>query len=258
MVIALHTAPLRRRRLLLASAALAWPWPTLAGIVYTPHELMEQYARDVTPRLHVPADEVRLYAGIAELQLCEVERELLDPQYLLVIDRNPHVQASFLFWRLLPGAYELVGASPVSAGANRLDTVLAPQALLVQRGAKDAAAACASPRCARGRSRVYEFGAMSGRPEQYAAAMRVQVQAVPAGAEGRLGAPCPDGCILLPASLVAFLDEYGILDEDAPARTQRHLLPYRGRHLLLVDSERDDRPAWSPAPAGERRLARAP
>jgi hypothetical protein len=248
MLAAPHSNPLRRRQVLLAGAALSLPLPAFAALVYTPHELMEQYAREVTPRLHLPADEVALYGSIAELQLCSTGRELLAPQYLLVIDRNPHVQAAFLFWRLLPGSYELVGASPVAAGANPLDAVRQSQELLVQIDANGAR---------RGRSRVYEFGSAAPQAEPASAALRVQVRAAPAGAEGRLGTPCPDGCILLPASLVAFLDEYGVLDHDTPQRTQRHVLPCRGSHLLLVDSERDERPAWSPAPAGERRMARA-
>lgn len=243
-----HAAPLRRRQLLLGVAAAAsLPVPALAGLVYTPHELMEQYARDVTPRLHLPADEVRLYCSIAEWQMCGSGRDLLDPQYLLVVDRNPNVQAALLVWRLWSGSYELVGASPVAAGTNPLDAARSAQDLLVQVGANGR----------RGRSRVYEFASAERQREGASAAARVQLRSVPAGGEDRLGAPCTDGCILLPASLVSFLDEYGILDQDAPARAQRHVLPCRGRHLLLVDSEREDRPAWSPAPMREPRIARA-
>jgi hypothetical protein len=245
MVDASHAFPLRRRQLLLGAAA-ALPLPALAGVVYTPHELMEQYARDVTPRLHLPADDVRLYCSIAEWQLCGSARDMLDPQYLLVIDRNPNVQAALLLWRLWAGSYELVGASPAAAGTTPLDAAQSAQDLLVQVGANGR----------RGRSRVYEFGSAAQQRESASEEVRVQMRSVPAGAEDRLGVPCPDGCILLPASLVSFLDEYGILDQDAPGRTQRHVLPCRGRHLLLVDSERDDRPAWSPAPAREPRIAR--
>jgi hypothetical protein len=246
MVTASNVLPLRRRELLLATASLSLPGLARAGVVYTPHELMEQYARDVTPRLHLPGDEVRLYYSIAEWQLCVSARDMLDPQYLLVIDRNPNVQAALLLWRLWSGSYELVGASPVAAGTNPLDAARSAQDLLVQVGAN----------ARRGPSRVYEFGAVAGQRESASAEARVQLRSAPAGAEDRLGAPCPDGCILLPASLVSFLDEYGVLDQDAPGRTQRHVLPCRGRHLLLVDSERDDRPAWSPAPLREPRVAR--
>lgn len=242
-----QAVPLRRRQVLLGVAAAASvPLPALAGVVYTPHELMEQYARDVTPRLHLPADDVRLYGSIAEWQMCGSGRDMLDPQYLLVIDRNPNVQAALLVWRLWSGSYELVGASPVAAGPNPLDAAQSAGDLLVQVGANGR----------RGRARVYEFASAVQLQESASTAVRVQLRSAPTGDEDRLGAPCPDGCILLPASLVSFLDEYGILDQDAPGRTQRHVLPCRGRHLLLVDSERDDRPAWSPAPVREPRIAR--
>jgi hypothetical protein len=244
MVTAPKVFPLRRRELLLTAASLSLPGLARAGVVSTPHELMEQYARDVTPRLHLPADEVRLYCSIAEWQMCGNARDMLDPQYLLVIDRNPNVQAALLVWRLWSGSYELVGASPVAAGTTPLDSAQSAQDLLVQVGANRR----------RGRSRVYEFEPV-GAPHG-GAAPRVELRSAPPGGEDSLGAPCPDGCIQLPASLVAFLDEYGILDQDAPGRAQRHVLPCRGRHLLLVDSERDERPAWSPAPMREPRVAR--
>jgi hypothetical protein len=241
MVTATHTNGWRRRHLLLAVAALSAPRPGLARAVYTPHELMRQYARDVTLRLHVPADDARLYGSIVEMQLCNRGRTLLEPQYLLVIDRNPWVQAALLYWRLLPGSYELVGASPVSAGANPFDRARPVQDLFERVDA----------RAGRGRQRVYDFRAPGGEPiDSGSALLRLQMRAADARAERRLGSPCPDGCILLPASLISFLDEYGVLDDGAMASAQRHLLPYRGRHLLIVDSERDERPEWSPAPEG--------
>lgn len=255
-------SPIQRRQLLLGAAAACLPLAGLASIVYTPHELREQYRREVSPRLAMPADEVRLYGGIAELQLYNVGRELLEPQYLLVIDANPHVQAAMLFWRLLPGSYELVGASPVSTVAADSDNAMVPQGLFEQARTGATLAGCSrQPSCGSGRQRVYDFGwQRSGRGLGGTPDMRLQVRAADRRAERRLGAPCAEGCILLPASLVSFLDEYGVLDEGVSGRTQRHVLPYRGRHLMLVDSEREDRPEWSPAPpalAAPRTVARA-
>jgi len=262
MSIRSSTSTLSRRQLLLGAAATCLPLAGIASIVYTPHELMEQYRRDVVPRLAMPADEVRLYGGIAELQLHNVGRGLLAPQYLLVIDSNPHVQAAMLFWRLLPGSYELVGASPVSTSALAANQLSAAQGLLEQGQAGKDHAACAHT-CGRGRQRIYDFGwqrTKQGFPAPGAADLRVQVRGADRRAERSLGTPCPEGCILLPASLISFLDEYGILDEGVPGLAYRHVLPYRGRHLMLVDSEREERPEWSPAPrAGEspRTVARA-
>lgn len=254
-----RTSRFSRRHLLLGAAATCLPLSTLASTVYTPHELRLQYQRDVTPRLQPPADEARLYGGIAELELFNLGQELLEPQYLLVIDVNPHVQAAMLFWRLLPGSYELVGASPVSTSIAGSDSLVL-QGLFEQARTTTRTAACTSRSCGSGTQRVYDFGwerAGDGVTTARANAMRVQVRAAGREAERRLGSPCRDGCILAPSSLVSFLDEYGVLDAGLAGAAQRHVLPCRGRHLLLVDSERDDRPEWSPAPPdGRRTVAR--
>lgn len=254
--------PIQRRQLLLGAAAACLPLPGLARIVYTPHELREQYRREVSPRLAMPADEVRLYGGIAELQLYNVGHALVAPQYLLVIDGNPYVQAAMLFWRLLPGSYELVGASPVSTSAPTADGPGTVQGLFEQEPDDKVDASCVRS-CGRGRQRIYDFDRQppnQGLAARGASDLRVQVRGADRRAQHRLGAPSPDGCILLPASLISFLDEYGILDDAAPGRVQRHVLPYRGRHLMLVDSEREERPEWSPAPRrldSPRTVARA-
>lgn len=198
------------------------------------------------PRLELPPDEVRLYGGISEWQLFNTGQPLVAPQYLLVIDRNPHVQAALLFWRLLPGSYQLVGASPVSTGAAVAGRVVVAQALFERSPDATRGQPCARHSCDPGRPSEYEFG-RGGMHEAGRSELRLQLLAADSDSERRLGAPCRTDGILLPASLIAFLDEYGVLDEGG-ARSQRHVLPYRGRHLLLVDSERDERPPWSPAP----------
>lgn len=246
-----HPARLSRRGLLLGAAAAAClPLPAVATAtaIYTPHELRQAYRREVRRRLHVPPEEVRLYGGISEMQLFSTSQELLAPQYLLVVDCNPHVQAGFLFWRLVPGSYELVGASPVSTGRERADAVDAVRGLLEEVAPAEGACALAPARtCRSGDLRVYDFGwpALHARPVRRD--LRVQVRGADGAAAHGLGSPCAEDCILVPASLVTFLDEYGVLDGDS-GRPQRHVLPFRGRHLLVVDSERDERPQWSPPP----------
>lgn len=246
---ALHAqASLSRRGLLCAAAAACLPLPALATAIYTPHELRQAYRREVRQRLDVPPEEVRVYGGVSELQLFSGRQELLAPQYLLVVDRNPHVQAAFLFWRLVPGSYELVGASPVSTGRDPASPVDAVRGLLEEVVAADGACATAVPRpCRSSDLRVYDFGWPRGHARSTRRDLRVRVRGADGAAARQLGRPCAEDCILLPASLVMFLDEYGVLDEGS-ARPQRHVLPFRGRHLLVVDSERDERPGWSPPP----------
>jgi hypothetical protein len=78
--------------------------------------------------------------------------------------------------------------------------------------------------------------------------------------EQKLGTPHSKGCIRIPATLNAFIDHYGILDGDyekamAAGRTfwvlsaTREATPWSGRFLVVVDTERTERPAWSPSPS---------
>lgn len=71
--------------------------------------------------------------------------------------------------------------------------------------------------------------------------------------------PQSKSCIRIPASLNDFIDRYGILDADYERalaegkklwvlHKERTPTPWSGRYLVIVDSGRTERPAWSPAP----------
>lgn len=177
---------LRRRELLLAAAAAVLPFGAAATPVCTPRELAQRYRTRVDRSLQVPGSEAAIYALLAESELADAPRILRGPQYLLVVDRCRTVQVAFLFWRLLPARYELIGASPV--------------------GVRTRASAA---------SGVFDFG--------------------------RDSSP-----VLLPPSLLAFLGEYGVLDAGAGSglTPAGELLPFAGRFMVVLDSERGDRPDW--------------
>jgi hypothetical protein len=250
-----------RRRLLLAAAAAAGccaPFAARSATIYTPHEIAEQFERRVTRRLHLPANEARLYAGMAELQVMAGEHKLLAPQYLLLVDGSPDVQAALLMWRLAAGAYDLLGAAPASTGGpvrpNYFET---PQGVF-ERANEDSLAAlgpcdaASPPICRRDHARVLDFGWQRARKATGRGPlmpMRLQARAADARSERRLGTACSDGCILLPASLMHFLDELALLDAGRGTPPPAMSLPFRGRYLLVVDSGREERPYWSPAPA---------
>ena len=245
-----HPVRLSRRGLLLGAAAACLPLPALASAIYTPHELSGAYRREVRQRLDVPREEVRLYGGVSELQLFSTNQELLAPQYLLVVDCNPHVQAAFLFWRLVPGSYELVGASPVSTGSEAAGAVDAARGLFEAVDWAGGRGACeqSTPRtCRSDELRVYDFGWPRGHGRPRRGAPRGRGRGAGGAAEPRQGRAGAAAGKQRPARLVTFLDEYGVLDAGS-GRPQRHVLPFRGRHLLVVDSERDERPGWSPLP----------
>lgn len=90
--------------------------------------------------------------------------------------------------------------------------------------------------------------------------MRLQMHATdPDRLEPRLGSAQSKGCIRIPATLNRLLDHHGVIDaayEEAvrggdrlwvldPARQPA---PGAGRYVLVVESGRSARPAWSPLP----------
>ena len=245
---------LGRRRLLIAAAASCLPLAGRAAGIYTPYELAQRYREQVDLRLSLPAEEVRRYGAAAEEELIDYDEVLRAPQYLLVVDSNPNVQAAFLFWRLMAGHYQLIGASPVStAGPVQVSRLESPQGLFDQ--AHHAAAARAVAATPRGGLRIYDFSSRRARVAADSAGrsnLRLQARAADRQSARFLGSARSDGSILLPATLIAFLDEFGVLDAGAagtvPTAEGRPRLPYPGRFMLVIDSERDDRPEWSPSP----------
>ncbi|MBI5278860.1 MAG: hypothetical protein HY854_20675 [Burkholderiales bacterium] len=229
-------SPMPRRRLLLAAAAAcAAPFSAAATPIYTPHEVGEAFARRVDVRLDLPANEGHLYAGMAEMHLMSNRRSLLEPQYLLVVDASPEVQAALLMWRLSPGSYQLLGATPVSTGGPvRPEHFETPQGVYEHQGRERA-------------SGIYDFGWQRARRatrDGALLAMRLRACATDRRTERGLGKACSDGSIVLPASLMAFLDDFALLDAGLHAPRAAVEVPFRGRHMLVLDSERD-RPEWA-------------
>jgi hypothetical protein len=232
---------LRRRSLLLAAMAAGAPLGGFAAGVCTPKDLAQRYAAQVDRQLQVPANEVLIYAGLAENELAARRATLAGPQYLLVVDSCPAVQAAFLFWRLLPGRYELVGAAPASTGdPAQAGCVQTPQGVFAQAQV---------PPARRLGARVYDFGRQRARAARGFTDLRLQARAATGRTGALLGRVQSDGCILLPPALVVFLDRFGVLDAGGPEPTTPagEALPFAGRYLVVTDSERDERPGWAVA-----------
>lgn len=229
-----------RRTVLLAGAAAFVPRHGLAAPVCTPRDLRRRYATAVAERLDVPDHEARICASLAEASFIGHPDTAAAPQYALVVDSCAHVQAAFLYWRLMPAQWELVGASPASTGCSvRAGHVPTPQGVFAHEPA---------PRGARAAARVYGFGVQRARkPGGGFVPLHLQARAADGAARSLLGTPQSDGCVLLPPSMVAFLDRYGVLDAAAGVHAMPggEATPFAGRYLVVVDSERDARPAWA-------------
>lgn len=234
----------RRSVLLSAAAAALAPLPALAAGVCTPRDLAQRFDDAVTQKVGVPPNEAAIYASLAEVELAGHPDVAPQPQYLLVVDSCPVIQVAFLFWRLLPGRYELVGATPASTGSpQRQGCMETPCGVFPQSSSVGAGRAFAS--------RVYDFGTHRARKATGAGygALHLQARAAVGRSRALLGTAQSDGRVLLPPGLVAFLDAHGVLDGPRAAATtaQGEALPFAGQYLVVIDSERDERPDWAAA-----------
>lgn len=257
--------------LLLQLAAQA----ALAG--ETPDSLAARYAREVDRRLQLPADEVRRYAALALQSLRAEAIAPILPQYLVLVDRSPRVQALLLFWLTPLDEAVLIGASPISTGrggefeyfetptgvfTHTLDNPdFRAEGTLNEKGIRG---------FGRRGMRVFDFGWHPARRTWDGGGtspMRLLLHATdPERLEPLLGSVQSKGCIRAPTTLIQLLDDYGLLDADYDAAQragqqfwvlspQRSPVHGAGRYLVIVDTGRDTRPDWSPAPA--RRPPRA-
>ena len=99
--------------------------------------------------------------------------------------------------------------------------------------------------------------------------MRLQLHATdPDMLEPRFGSAASKGCIRVSASLNQFLDKYGLLDADYEAAMERGVqlwvlredrapTAWSGRYLIVVESERTQRPSWPARVSGDEAGARS-
>lgn len=236
----------------------------------TPSDLSEIYRARMDRFLVVPQDDLLLYQGLVEAKLSGARADVLVGQYLLAVDRSPWVQAAILFWRSGHGEYRLVGASPVSTGRpGSFDHFETPEGVFDHTPTNPdfRARGTRNSHGIRGYGtvglRVYDFGwqkVPKGWGNRAIAEMRLQMHATdPDLLENLLGSAQSKGCIRIPATLNELLDHYGLLDAEyerlaksgkkiAVLKTDRETVAEPGRYLVVVDSRRAERPAWSPAP----------
>lgn len=236
--------------------------------------LAAQYARQVERRLTVPVEQQRVYAERLRAALAAAGVAEFEPQFFLLIDRSPAVQAALVYW-LAPGAdWRFIGASPVSTGvAGGYEYFITPLGVFEHTLANMDFRAEGTRNAfgirgygVRG-MRVYDFGWVAARrtwDNRGDSLMRLQVHATdPDLLEPQLGRPRSKGCIRIPATLNTFIDRYGLLDAEYEQavrqgrrlwvlRADRQPVAAAGKFLVIVDSGRQQRPAWSPGPPSPR------
>ncbi|HAL38742.1 MAG TPA: hypothetical protein DCP03_11775 [Polaromonas sp.] len=263
-----------------AAAALVVGWCMAAHAFDPVADMSMLYSAQVDRRLSVPAGEARHYGRLAEEALAKAGMSPAGPEYLVLVDRDPNIQALFLFFRPTDGESQLVGASPVSTGRpGSLDHFETPLGVFEHSTANPDFRAEGTRNSEGIQSygvkgmRVYDFGwqqVPKGWGSGTVSTMRLQMHATdPDLLERRLGSAQSKGCIRIPASLNRLIDRYGVLDADYERAQregstlwvldpQREPVPFPGRYLIVVDSGREDRPEWSPRPYIPHRKPAAP
>lgn len=266
---------MKRRTWLIASGALLLGLAPPAWPQEGPGALAQAYRAQVDNRLDVPAAEQLRYGRLAQDALTRAAAAMDTGQYVVVVDRDPWVQALLLFWRSGQGEWTLVGASPVSTGRpGSFDHFETPAGVFPHSLDNPDFRSEGTPNAEGIRGygakglRVFDFGwqqVPKGWGDGTVSQMRLQMHATdPDLLERRLGSAQSKGCIRIPAALNRFIDRHGVLDADydSARRAGRKLwvvednpqaVDGAGRYLVVVDSGRDERPDWSPAPYIPRR-----
>jgi hypothetical protein len=229
--------------------------------------LAQNYAHEVDRRINVPESQQQVWSLLLSTLLADKQ---LSPQYVVLVDRNPFIQAVAIYWKAPDGTFQFIGASPASTGKpGSFDHFITPTGVFEHttdnpdfraEGTRNENGILGYGR--RG-MRVYDFGwqqAKRGWDDRGEGTMRLQMHATdPEFLAGRLGTIQSKGCIRIPATLNTFIDRHAILDADyeqAMAEGQtfwalskaREPTPWSGRYLVIVDTRRASRPSWSPMP----------
>lgn len=231
------------------------------------------FQHEVDRRLDVPQPDQARYAQLLEAALAGAGAPSMKSQYIVMVDRNPFVQAVFLYWldsHASSDRLRFIGASPASTGKpGQFDYFITPMGVFAHTLDNRDYRAEGTPNNfgvrALGRKgmRVYDFGWTRGERgwgRGGLSQMRLMMHATdPDYAEQHLGEVISKGCIRIPESLNIFIDRYGILDADYEQalengkklwviRPDRTPTPWPGRYLVVVDSYSAARPSWSPSP----------
>ncbi len=238
------------------------------------------YTHDVTRRLRVPAAAQRAYGERLQQALAADGLGDLAGEYVVLVDRAAAVQALFVYFRATASnAWLMIGASPVATGLpGTYDHFLTPLGVFEHTPANMdfRAEGTMNDNGIRGYGvrdmRIFDFGWVDGQRgwgKGGMSEMRFQMHATdPERLEPLLGIRHSKGCVRIPASLNVFIDRHDLLDADYDARVDagksfwvlhpgRDITPWAGRYVVVVDSARRTRPAWSPLP-GRAAWARVP
>lgn len=265
----------------LGAVLLAWGSAALAAAANAEADLpfwRQRFEHEVERRLEVPPAERQRYLDTLDAALAAAGLAELPPQAVMLVDRSVRVQAAFALVRTAEGGWYWLGAAPVSTGrTGSFDHFRTPLGVFAHSldNLDFRAEGTYNENHIRGYGlrgmRVFDFGwvvAERGWAGGGRSPMRLQMHATdPDTLEPRLGRAESKGCIRIPAALNVFVDRHGLLDADYEQalargealwmlRADRQPVPWPGRYLVVIESQRAERPAWA-ALSGPRAKARA-
>lgn len=227
----------------------------------------KQFSASVTPTLSIPDGISDEYVSLLEDALQIANESIINPQFVILVDRNPNVQVVFLYLGVPKEGWTLIGATPTSTGLpGKYEHFLTPLGVFEHslNNPDFRAEGTKNELGFRGYGakgmRVYDFGWIPAQRtwgKKNMGVLRLQMHATdPELAEHLLGTPRSEGCIRIPASLNYFIDHYGVIDspyEEALVQgahfwvlsKNRESSPFSGRYLVVIDSGLDAKPSWS-------------
>jgi hypothetical protein len=239
-------------------AAPSGPVLSEAEVVVEAERLRAAYVAEVPHRVE---DGVGAAAWIARAKaaIAASDQTIDRPQLLVIVDRNPRVQALRIVLARPQGEWEVIGGSRVSTGqTGRFDHYITPVGVFPHTDAilDFRAEGTFNENHIRGLGlhgmRVWDFGwqtASKGWLTNQSGPMRLLMHATdPANLEMRIGYRASSGCVRIPAAVNTFLDRHGVLDVDyervarddiryrALLRRDRVPTPLAGNLMIVVDS----------------------
>ena len=225
------------------------------------------FEQRVLQHLTIPAATATDYATLLDTALKNGDITESATSFIILVDRNPNVQTLFLFIGTNTDGWNLVGAAAISTGLpGKYEHFKTPLGVFDHsRDNPDFRAEGTKNKFGiRGYGnkggRIYDFGwvkAPRGWGDGHMGELRLQMHSTDRGLlEQRLGTAQSEGCVRIPAELNEFLDIYAILDQDYERvieagtrpwvlRSDRHVTPWSGRYLVVIESDAVIRPAWA-------------
>ncbi|WP_353433032.1 L,D-transpeptidase [Polynucleobacter sp. MWH-UH23A] len=233
----------------------------------TQQELSKEFSVLVTPYLDTPESVSAEYAAHLERALKGANIWLEHQQFVILVDRNPNIQAAFLYLGSEKEGWSLLGVAPISSGLpGKFEHFLTPIGVFEHSldNPDFRALGTKNELGFRGYGekgmRVYDFGWIAAQRtwgKKEIGVLRLQMHATdPELAENLLGTPRSEGCIRIPATLNQYIDHYGVLDaqyDKAASQGSRFwvlaknrtVTPFSGKYLVVIDTNQNSKPEWS-------------